>query len=97
MTTKLVSILSVATLLVGVAVADDSEKSMTSQDATFKSMDQNADSRLSKAEVVSDTMLAEHFADVDGDSDGYLSMREYSAHMKNTKKGMKDESAARDR
>jgi hypothetical protein len=31
-------------------------------------------------------MLTEHFAAVDADSDGYLTKREYTGHMKEMKK-----------
>jgi Ca2+-binding EF-hand superfamily protein len=79
---------SVAVLLsCGVVLADDENKPMKSADATFKSLDRDADERLSKTEVVSDSMLTDHFAAVDADSDGYLTKREYTAHMKDMKKG----------
>lgn len=92
MSKLLVSILAATVLSVGVATADDKEKSAASADATFKSLDRNADERLSKSEVTGNTMLTEHFAAVDADSDGYLTEREYSAHMKQMKdKPAKDE------
>lgn len=86
MTQKLISVFAAAVLSIGVAAADDQDKA-TSADATFKSLDRDADERLSKTEVARDKMLTEHFAAVDADSDGYLTKREYSSHMKDMKKG----------
>jgi hypothetical protein len=73
-----VSLLSM--LSIGAATADDESKSAT--EATFKSLDKDTDQRLSKTEAAKNTMLTEHFAAADADSDGYLSSMEYSAHMK---------------
>ena len=83
---KLTAVFFATFLAAGVAVADDEDKSKTSADATFKSLDRDADQRLSKTEVASDKMLTQHFAAVDGDSDGYLTKHEYTAHMKDMKK-----------
>lgn len=77
-----------AVLTVGPAMADDEE---TSADATFKSLDRNTDERLSKAEAAGDKMLTEHFAAVDADSDGYLTKREYTAHMKQMESASSEE------
>jgi hypothetical protein len=84
MTKYLVSTFAAAMMLSAVAVADDPGKS-TSADATFKSLDRDADQRLSKSEASSDSMLSQHFAAVDADSDGFLTKREYTAHMKDMK------------
>jgi hypothetical protein len=80
-----VSLLLASLLSLGIAVADDREKS-SSADATFKSLDRDTDERLSKTEAAGDKMLTEHFAAVDADSDGYLSKREVTAHMKDMEK-----------
>jgi hypothetical protein len=80
---KLFSAVLVLMLSIGAANADDRDKSAT--DATFKSLDRDTDQRLSKTEAAGDKMLTEHFAAVDADSDGYLTKREYSAHMKSMK------------
>jgi hypothetical protein len=40
-------------------------------------------------------MLTDHFAAVDKDSDGYLTKREYTAHMKEMK-GMKKDAPQKD-
>lgn len=81
---KFVSVFAATALFVGIAIADDQQKSADA-DATFKSLDRDADQRLSKSEVASDSMLTEHFAAADADSDTYLTKREYSAHMKSMK------------
>jgi hypothetical protein len=82
MTRKLISVFAATILSIGAVAADDQDKPMAGADATFKSLDRDADQRLSKTEVASDKMLTEHFAAVDNDSDGYLTKREYSAHAK---------------
>jgi hypothetical protein len=73
-----------ATLLATGAIADDADKA-AGADATFKSLDRDTDQRLSKTEASGDKMLTEHFAAIDADSDGFLSQREYTAHMKEMK------------
>jgi len=85
MTQKLISLFAAAVLSIGVAAADDPDKA-ASADATFTSLDRDSDQRLSKTEVAKDQMLTEHFAAVDADSDGYLTKREYTGHMKEMKK-----------
>jgi Ca2+-binding EF-hand superfamily protein len=82
---QLISVLLLAILSIGAASADDKEKSTASADATFKSLDRDTDERLSKSEAAGDKMLSEHFTAVDADSDGYLTKREYTAHMKEMK------------
>lgn len=82
MTLMLTSVFVATVLSIGVVAAADQDKPAASADATFKSLDRDADQRLSKTEVASDKMLSEHFAAADADSDGYLTKREHSAHMK---------------
>jgi hypothetical protein len=77
-----ISVFLVSFLCIAAASADDKEKSTTSADATFKSLDRDSDQRLSKSEAAGDKMLTEHFAALDADSDGYLTKREYTAHTK---------------
>jgi hypothetical protein len=78
-----ISVLLATTILsVGVVAAADQDKPPAGADATFKSLDKDADQRLSKTEAAIDKMLTEHFAAIDADSDGYLSTREYTTHMK---------------
>ena len=80
---ELVSVLLATTILsVGIVAAADQEKPTVGADATFKSLDRDADQRLSKTEVAKDKMLTEHFAAVDADGDGYLTTREYASHTK---------------
>lgn len=68
-------------------MAGDKDKS---EEATFKSMDRDSDQRLSKTEVARDEMLNDHFAAIDADGDGYLTQREYTAHMKEMKSPKKE-------
>lgn len=72
------------------AMADDKEKSMDREETTFKALDRDSDQRLSKSEATGDKMLTDHFATIDADSDGYLTKREYTAHMKEMKSPKKD-------
>ncbi|HEX7013154.1 MAG TPA: hypothetical protein VF161_10415 [Steroidobacteraceae bacterium] len=78
-----------AALVAVSAMAGDEDKSSRAADATFKSMDRNADERLSQSEVASDQQLSQSFASLDTDSDGYLSKREYAAHSKE-RRGMEE-------
>jgi len=71
--------LFVATVLSAAAVAED-PKQMQRKEEMFKSLDKNADERLSKSEVKSDAALSAHFAVLDKDGDGYLTQGEYAAH-----------------
>jgi hypothetical protein len=71
--------LFLAALLSAGAMADDT-KPMQGTEATFKSLDKNADERLSKSEVATDTALSAHFAALDANRDGFLTMGEYAAH-----------------
>lgn len=90
MTHKVFNVFAVlaATFLSSVAIAlDDKDRG----DATFKAMDADRDSRLTQNEVSGDPMLAQHFAALDRDSDGYLTKREYAAHLKGNKNGTKEE------
>jgi hypothetical protein len=74
-----------AALLSFVAVANDDDKGKRGAD-TFKALDRNADERLSQTEASGDQEVAQHFAALDKDADGYLTKREYTAHMKGDKK-----------
>jgi Ca2+-binding EF-hand superfamily protein len=88
---ELISVLLATTILsVGVVAAADQDKPTARADATFKSLDRDADQRLSKTEVAKDKMLTEHFAAVDADGDGYLTTREYTAHMKEMESAKKE-------
>lgn len=87
---NLIPVLVAGTLAIGAVAADDKDKPMANEEATFKSLDRDTDQRLSKSEAAGDQMLSEHFAKIDGDSDGYLTKREYTAHMKEMKSQKKD-------
>jgi hypothetical protein len=49
--------------------------------AQFESLDRNSDQRLSQSEAATDETVASHFAALDVDGDGYVTKREYKAHM----------------
>ena len=64
-----------AILLSATALADDKQ---SSADATFKSMDLNADGRLTPAEVTPDKEISSQFVALDANADGFLTLREYT-------------------
>lgn len=82
------SALALASAMI-VATADDKEKSMDREDTAFKALDRDSDQRLSKSEATGDPMLTDHFAMIDADADGYLTKREYTAHLKEMKASKK--------
>ena len=84
-TGKLLGVLLLSTVSLAAAHAAEQDNPASSAEATFKSLDRDADQRLSKSEAASDRALARTFAYLDADGDGYLTMREYTAHMKQTK------------
>ncbi|HEY0686276.1 MAG TPA: hypothetical protein VGD45_28305 [Steroidobacter sp.] len=71
-------------------MADDKDKSMADEEAVFKSLDRDTDQRLSKTEASGDEMLSDHFSMIDADGDGYLTKREYTAHLKEMKSSGKE-------
>lgn len=81
---RLLQVLVLSTLPAVAAHAVD-DKSMSSAEETFKSLDKDSDQRLSKSEAANDKSLARTFAYLDANGDGYLTMREYTAHMKKSK------------
>lgn len=81
---RLLQVLVLSTLSAVAAHAVD-DKSMSSAEETFKSLDKDSDQRLSKSEAANDKSLARTFAYLDANGDGYLTMREYTAHMKKSK------------
>jgi Ca2+-binding EF-hand superfamily protein len=82
---ELISVLAATVLAVGVAAAADQDTPPAGADTMFKSLDRDADQRLSKSEVAKNKTLMEDFAALDADSDGYLTTREYAAHSKKMK------------
>jgi hypothetical protein len=82
---RLLPVLFLSSLAVAAAQADEQDTPMSGPEATFKSLDRDADQRLSKSEAAKDRTLARTFAYLDADGDGYLTLREYTAHMKQTK------------
>ena len=53
--------------------------------ALLEALDKDGDQRLSKTEAASDKSLARTFAYLDADGNGFLTLREYTAHMKKPK------------
>ena len=79
---KTLQVLVLATLSVAAARAAEQDKPASGAEETFKSLDKDSDQRLSKSEAADDKSLARTFAYLDADGDGYLTLREYTAHMK---------------
>jgi Ca2+-binding EF-hand superfamily protein len=82
---RLLQMLLLATLSVTAARAAEQEQPAASAEETFKALDKDSDQRLSKSEAANDKSLARTFAYLDANGDGYLTMREYTAHMKKPK------------
>ena len=78
---RLLQVLFLSALSVA-AVQAAEEKTASSPEETFKALDKDGDQRLSKSEAANDKSLARTFAYLDANGDGYLTMREYTAHMK---------------
>jgi len=64
------------------AFAEEAAQPKKGVDAKFESLDKDADGRLSKEELSSDSGLAGSFSVIDGDSDGYVTMNEFRAKVK---------------
>lgn len=80
MSHKIFAVLA-ATLLSSIAFANDNDNDDKARGGdAFKAMDSNRDERLTQNEVSGDPALAQHFAALDRDQDGYLTKREYAAH-----------------
>lgn len=82
---NLLQVLVLSTLSVAAVQAAEQDKPTSSAEETFKALDKDADQRLSKTEAANDKSLARTFAYLDADGDGYLTLREYTAHMKKPK------------
>jgi Ca2+-binding EF-hand superfamily protein len=82
---RLLQVLLLATLSVTAARAAEQDQPASSAEATFKALDKDADQRLSKSEAAKDKSLASTFAYLDANGDGYLTLREYTAHLKKPK------------
>ena len=68
------------TLAAGAAFAGGNERH-GGPTAQFESLDRNSDQRLSQSEAASDENVADRFAALDSDSDGYVTKDEYTARM----------------
>lgn len=74
-----ISALAIA-LASGAATAGGNERQGAST-AQFESLDRNSDQRLSQSEAATSENVAGRFAALDVDGDGYVTKREYTAHM----------------
>jgi hypothetical protein len=78
-------ILSAIVLLFGAGTADGQarpeQKSASTAEATFKSLDRNRDNALSKVEARADNSIAAVFATADINLDGYITKPEYLAYV----------------
>lgn len=75
---KLIAILTAA-LLSNVALAADTRQTAdgNASNASFASLDRNADSRISRTEAGMNRALSDAFAYVDTDGDGFINKAEY--------------------
>ncbi|MET0535465.1 MAG: hypothetical protein ABW171_14710 [Steroidobacter sp.] len=62
-----------------VAHSDKTPPKVVSAAGTFATLDRNGDHRLSRSEAGFDHVLAQTFAEIDTDGDGYVSPAEYAA------------------
>jgi hypothetical protein len=93
MMSKILIVSATALLTLTTVYANDEDKQAS---ATFKAMDANRDSKLTQNEVSGDPTLAQNFAALDRDSDGYLTKQEYAAAAgKDPKDRMNDEKQPR--
>ena len=69
----------VVPFLASMALADDVKQETERTQAQFEALDRNSDQRISKDEARSNRDLANRFAAVDADADGYVSAQEYLA------------------
>jgi hypothetical protein len=79
---KLLQVILIATLAVAAAQAAEPDQPESGAQETFKALDRDSDQRLSKSEAAKDRALMTTFAYLDANGDGYLTLREYTAHMK---------------
>lgn len=79
MSARILVLVAAAPLAISAVVADDIEKKTEATEAQFQSLDRDADHRISKAEASARKDLAQRFAAVDANSDGYLSADEFMA------------------
>jgi Ca2+-binding EF-hand superfamily protein len=69
-------LLCTAALVSGAALAGE-DKSIRSADDTFKELDEDSDGKISQAEAEANSTLSTSFTMIDGNSDGYITKREY--------------------
>ena len=69
----------VVPFVASLALAEDVKQETERTQAQFEALDRNADRRISQDEARSSRDLANRFAAVDADADGYVSAQEYLA------------------
>jgi hypothetical protein len=78
-------VFSAAILLFSAAAANgqtkSDQRSASSAEAAFKSLDRNRDKALSKAEAQADASISAAFVSADANLDGYISQPEYLAYV----------------
>jgi Ca2+-binding EF-hand superfamily protein len=86
---KLIPLIILA-LMSGAAIAGDKDKPMRETGATFETLDQDRDQRISQSEAAGDESVAASFAALDADGDGALTKREFKAGPKSDKSDSRD-------
>jgi len=64
----------------GAVAGDDKEKDKSGSQGTFKTLDTDADGRISQQEASADSTLASNFSTLDTNADGYVSEREFRSN-----------------
>jgi Ca2+-binding EF-hand superfamily protein len=75
MKNQIVLLCSAALLSTAAVAAEDQPRQGTN--ATFETLDTDADGQLSRDEVAGNSTLSGNFAALDGNSDGFVSKREF--------------------
>ena len=75
-------IIAVAALTCGSALAGETREATVKAQASFDSLDKNADKQISRTEAGMDRALSNGFAFLDVNGDGFLSSDEYAARAK---------------
>jgi Ca2+-binding EF-hand superfamily protein len=84
---KVIALIAVTLASTGALAGD--MKSTQGANATFKSLDRDADGRLSQSEATNDGKLSGQFAALDANADGYLNKREFDSYQKQQRKQSK--------
>jgi Ca2+-binding EF-hand superfamily protein len=81
-------LLCAAVLLSSAALADDNKMDEKGSGDTFKALDTDGDGKVSKSEAAANEHFANSFDKLDGNSDGYVTKREWQRNtMRRPKPG----------